>query len=838
MTDTPTQTALLRLTWPLRLTLAGLWAERLVRAFWPLWTVVIAVLAVLAFGAQDQVPLEAAWSGLVLSIAAATWALVAGVRTFRKPNRDDALARLDASLPGRPIAALTDTQAIGAQDPASIAVWQAHRARMAARAAAAQPVAPDLKLARRDPFALRYVALTALVVSLIFGSLWRAVSIADLAKGGAQAAASGPSWEGWAQPPAHTGKPALYLNDIVDGNLKLPLGTRLQIRLYGSVGDLTLAETVSGRTAPPPASDAAQDFDVQQSGTITISGPNGRTWKIIALPDATPAITTSGKVSRETDGHMELPFTASDDYGVTGGRATITLDLAAIDRRYGLTAAPEPRDPITLDLPLPITGSRAKFDETLIEDLSKHPYANLPVTVTLTAEDAIGQTATTPPVALTLPGKRFFDPFAAALIELRRDILWARSNASHTVQLLKAITNRPEDLIRDEGAYLRLRVAIRRLDAEAVTLTATSRDEIADALWEIALLVEEGDLASARERLKRAQDRLDQAIRDGADPAEIDELMRELREAMNDYMRQLAEEAKRNPDPQMSENQETREMTQDQLQQMLDELQKLLEEGKTAEAAELMEMLRQLMENMQVTEGPGGQGGGPGQQAMRDLQDTLRDQQGLSDDAFRELQDGFNGQQPQDGENPQGQQPGEDQGQGEGDQGADGRSLAERQQDLRDRLNGMNQNALPGQGSEKGEEGRRSLDQAGRSMDDAERALRDGDLSGALDRQAEAMEAMREGMRDLGEAMAEDQRREDGTSEGEAMGRNDPNANRDPLGRELGEAGRIGSDRNLLQGEDIYRRAQTLLDEIRRRSGDQSRPNGERDYLKRLLDLF
>ncbi|TKA93838.1 DUF4175 domain-containing protein, partial [Cereibacter changlensis] len=137
------------------------------------------------------------------------------------------------------------------------------------------------------------------------------------------------------------------------------------------------------------------------------------------------------------------------------------------------------------------------------------------------------------------------------------------------------------------------------------------------------------------------------------------------------------------------------------------------------------------------------------------------------------------------------------------------------------------------------EAGRQSLDEAGRAMEEAERALRDGDLPGALDRQAEAMEAMREGMRDLGEAMAEErQNQQDGASQGEAFGRADPNSQRDPLGREPGDSGRIGSDRNLLQGEDVYRRAQNLLDEIRRRSGEQARPESERDYLRRLLELF
>ena len=534
----------------------------------------------------------------------------------------------------------------------------------------------------------------------------------------------------------------------------------------------------------------------------------------------------SGGIGREGDGRFTQSFSATDDYGVTAGHVVVALDLPSVERRFGLAAKPEPRNPVTLDLPMPITGDRAKFTETLIDDLSQHPFANLPVSMTFTVSDAALQAGMAEPVMVTLPGKRFFDPLAAALIEARRDILWTRSNAPTVVQVLKAVTNRPDGFIRNERAYLRLRVALRQLDDQAHGLTVESRDALADELWDIALLVEEGDLASALERLRRAQDRLDQAIRNGADPDEVEQLMDEMRQALNDYMKQLAEEAQRNPDQQTSENQPGVEMSQDQLQQMLDELQKMIDEGRMAEAAEMMEMLRQFMENMQVTQGQPGQGGqgSPGQQAMRNLGETLRDQQGLSDDAFKELQDGQPGQPP-------GDQP------GEGD-GGDQRSLAQRQQDLRDRLGQLNNGQLPGRGSERGEEGRRQLDEAGRAMKEAERALREGDLGGALDRQAEAMEALREGMRDLGEALAQDMQRDGQAQEGEAFGQDDPSSRRDPLGREPGESARIGSDRNMLQGDDVYRRAQDLLDEIRRRSGDQLRPDSERDYLKRLLDLF
>jgi hypothetical protein len=100
-----------------------------------------------------------------------------------------------------------------------------------------------------------------------------------------------------------------------------------------------------------------------------------------------------------------------------------------VDRRFGLATDPEPREAITLDLPLPISGNRADFSETLIDDLSKHPFANLPVTITLRARDAAGQTGEAAPLQVVLPGRRFFDPLAAAMIEVRRDLLWSAGNA-------------------------------------------------------------------------------------------------------------------------------------------------------------------------------------------------------------------------------------------------------------------------------------------------------------------------------------------------------------------------------------------------------------------------
>lgn len=796
---------------PLRLTWAGLWAERLTRAFWPFWTIAIAVLALLAFGVQDVLPLEIAWFGMVSAAVGLIWAVWHGWRNFARPSRIEALVRLDSKMPGQPIAALHDAQAIGADDPASRAVWAAHRARMAARLSTARAVEPDLRLARRDPFALRYIALTALVMAILFGSIWRVTTVSGLAPGGAANAAAGPTWEGWAKPPAYTGKPTLYLNDQESEVLTLPVGTKLQLRFYGEPGSLILSETVSASTEAQPASDAAHDLTIKQSGDLAIDGPGGRVWKVVATPDSAPTVTPDATIGREANGRFKQKFTAQDDYGVTKGQVSIALDLAAVDRRFGLEVAPENVAAEVLDLPLPLKGARTDIKTTLIDDLSKSVLANLPVTITYTVTDAAGQTGTAEPLRLILPGKRFFDPLADALIEMRRDILWSRSNAARSAQILKAVSNQPEGFITNQDAYKRLRAVIKRLDSE--TLTPAIRDEVAEELWQISLIVEDGDLSSAKARLQSAQDKLAEAIRKGASPEEIQQLMDEMRQALNDYMREEAKKNPQDPNDETSPQDQGPTISQDQIQQMLDKLQKLMEEGKTAEAAELMQQLQDLLNNMKVTQGDGKGEGTPGQQSMKDLGDTLKDQRGLSDDAFRDLQDG-----QEDGK------PGE-------------KSLAERQKELRDRLDQMDKSGkLPGEGTDKGEAGRQKLGDAGRAMDEAEKSLKDGDLSGALDRQAEAMEKMREGLRDFGDALAEADRKEGSSPDGEKLAENAPNGTRDPLGRE--NSARIGSDKNLPDSEDVYRRAQELLDEIRKRSGEQNRSEGERNYLKRLLDLF
>jgi len=850
--DDPLKTTMARLRRALALTWAGLFAERAMRAFWPLASLGAGLGGALLLGLHDG--LSAAMSltfGIVLGLAALVLGGF-GLRGFRWPRRRDAVARLDASLDGRPLAALGDAQAVGTGDPASAALWRAHRARMAMRAAGARHVPGDLRLARFDPFGLRYVALLVLVIGVAFGSAWRAGTLGTILPGSGEGAAlaQGPAWEGWVEPPRHTGLPSLYLADQGDV-IRAPEGSEVTLRFYGEAGALGLHETVSDRDAPVSETDAPERrFEIVRDGVVRIEGPRGRGWQVEAIADVAPEVEARA-ADRETefDGRMSLPFDARDDYGVTRGRAVFTLDTDRLDRRHGLAAEPEPREPLRLDLPMPMSGARDEFTETLVANLSQHPWAHLPVTLRLTVTDDAGQEGRSETIEMTLPARRFFNPVAAAVIEQRRDLLWSRANAPRVAQVLRAISWEPaEDLFRSNAAYLRLRVILRRLETmiEAGGPDAPGRDEIAQALWDLGTLIEDGDIGDARERMRAAQERLSEAMKNGASEDEIARLMQELRDATRDYLNQKLQQAQRDGreqgDRQSAEN--GMEMSAQDLQDMMDRIEELMEQGRFAEAQQALEEFRRMMENMQVTEG---QGGSEGQQAMEGLAETLRNQQGLSDQAFRDLQEQFDpgANAGRSGEN-EGSSGGEGRGQshdgapgrGGGSSGAQpggdgGGSLADRQEALRRQLEAQ-RDGLPQLGGEEGEDANGALERAERAMEGAGEALRNDDIAGALEEQADAMEALREGMRNMGEAMARE-----GSPGGPGQGQGGPGrAGADPLGREAGEGRRAGTQDNLLQGGDVYRRARDLLDELRRRSGEGERPDVELDYLKRLLDRF
>ena len=131
---------------------------------------------------------------------------------------------------------------------------------------------------------------------------------------------------------------------------------------------------------------------------------------------------------------------------------------------------------------------------------------------------------------------------------------------------------------------------------------AKSDDALRDVvsyLWQIALGIEDGDLSAAEKRLRQAQQALKDALERGASDEEIDKLMKELRTAMDEFLREFAERAQKNPNlaDQMQDGQELRPSDIDRL---MDQIENLAKSGNREQAQELLSQLENMMNNLQA----------------------------------------------------------------------------------------------------------------------------------------------------------------------------------------------------------------------------------------------
>jgi hypothetical protein len=171
----------------------------------------------------------------------------------------------------------------------------------------------------------------------------------------------------------------------------------------------------------------------------------------------------------------------------------------------------------------------------------------------------------------------------------------------------------------------------------------------------------------------------------------------------------------------------------------------------------------------------------------------------------------------------QGQEPGGEGEQGEGDKPGQGQGLSERQQQLKNQLEG-----LRGQGGQN-----KSLEDAERAMGEAGESLKQGDKDGALQKQGEAMENLRKGAKDLAEQMREQgqgkQNKE--AKDGDGNGNND-----DPLGRPRATRNPdTGPDDDMVPTEQAQQRAREILETLRSKANERDLSDQEKAYIDRLL---
>ena len=283
---------------------------------------------------------------------------------------------------------------------------------------------------------------------------------------------------------------------------------------------------------------------------------------------------------------------------------------------------------------LPNARTRNGVGQT-VKDLSEDPYAGADVTLTLTAKDEAGNEGKSEPFNMRLPERLFTKPLARALIEQRRVLALDANQNAQVYTALDALMIAPELFTPETGHYLGLFSVSRQLEAAR---TDDALREVVASLWALAVTIEDGNITDVDKALRAAQEALKQALERGATDEEIKKLTDNLRAALDNFLRQLAEQFRNNPqqlarplDP------NTKMLSQQDLKSMLDRLERMSRSGDKDAAKQLLEQLQQMLENLQMAQP--GQGGDDMEQALNELGDMIRKQQQLRDKTYKQGQD-------------------------------------------------------------------------------------------------------------------------------------------------------------------------------------------------------
>ncbi|ANW04506.1 TIGR02302 family protein [Bradyrhizobium icense] len=821
--------------------------------------------------------LVASWAGLWLALpflgraigiglfALAALAALFPLARFRWPSREEALSRLDrgTGIRHRPATALTDT--LSTKDPIAQALWREQRERTLASIKRIRAGLPSPRLAIHDPWALRALVMVMLAAAYVAAGDERALRIAAAFDWNGVLAPANVRVDAWVTPPLYTGKPPVILSaanrDAAASDsgapLPVPAGSTLLVRSSGGNIDVAVGGGVT-EVAPSeqaPKGTNERHFKIAGDGTAHVRAPSGQPlWRFAATPDRAPSISLAKDPERQARGSLQMSYKLEDDYGVSEARAQFAARPADAAQdgskeagkeanKDGKTAEPRPLfEPPQFALVLPNARTRSGVGQT-VKDLSEDPYAGADVTLTLTAKDEAGNEGKSEPFNMRLPERLFTKPLARALIEQRRILALDANQNSQVYTALDALMIAPELFTPEAGHYLGLFSVKHQL--EAARTDAAMRDVVA-SLWALAVTIEDGNITDVEKALRAAQEALKQALERGATDEEIKKLTDNLRAALDNFLRQLAEQFRNNPQQQARPlDPNTKMLSQQDLKSMLDRLERMSRSGDKEAAKQLLEQLQQMLENLQMAQ-PGQGGDNEMEQALNELGDMIRKQQQLRDKTYKQGQDsrrdrmrGKQGDQSM-GDLQQDQQGLRDRlkklqeelakrGMGPGQRGQQGQRGDQQGQQ------GQQGQGQQGQGGEQGD-GEDGLDQADSAMGDATGRLGEGNADGAVDSQGRALEALRKGAQSLAEAMQQGDGDQPGDGPGNPRGRQQGAANStDPLGRPMRHNEFTDDYTVKIPGEIDVQRVRRILEELRRRLGDPSRPQIELDYIERLL---
>ncbi len=793
----------------LRLQHLSLFWERLWAALQRPFCIIVLICALLWSGLlasfAPPIPL-----GIMVLLALALLSSLWPLSRLRRPSGTEVLRTLDHAnnLGHREASSLSDTLVPESQ---SQTIWDEYLRRKLATLGDLSLAWPLAAWRKIDPLALRAPIILLAVCAFFLGR-------GEIVSGSRNALALAPpppavptTLDAWLKPPVYTGKPPILLTSPAmseklktETEIVAPENSILNLRL-GGVSHPQVTFLSPGTTDNPvnlssvkiEKGDGGLTADIKLDRPVTVKISDGdkelALYPFSLVPDQPPKIDFGGDPQAGGQGKLAVKWKASDDYGLK----SVSAEISLADEQEGGVTGFDSNGVFLYDAPefkVALKHPGAKEDATTTTaDLTGHPWAGLYVEMVLTATDGAGHKTSTQPKRFKLPERAFIKPLAQALVEQRKKVIMVPEAAPDAATLIGSMLLYPVDIADNSGLILNLAAVDSRLG------NASSPDDVVGVvkdLWPLIVAVDSGKLDDAKKELQALTQQLQQALREGASQDKIDELMRRMRDAMDRLMSEMQKQGQQMQAQGQDAQQPERLITPDELQQMMDQIGKLSQQGKEAEAQDMLSQLDQMLQNLRP--GPGKQANGQSgaQDQLNELQGLMGKQRRLMDQTQRLGRDG----EPNDG-------PG----------------LAGKQQQLGDDLEKFGQ----GLGTQDGGD---HLGNARRNMDGAQNALRDGDRDGALKQQNQALRDMLKGMGKLADQLKKQgqgnlgAKGEHGDGEDDPLGR--PRATRDPG---------LGPNKDIVPSELAMRRAREILEELRGRANEEGLDAETRSYIDRLL---
>lgn len=781
-----------------RAVLVLLW-ERAAPHLWPLF-LVCAVFWISAL--FDWLQMLPGWLHSLLLVFLSLYAIQALVKLWQGtlwPTTHDILRRIEISsaLENRPLTSLQDQLAAPRPDAHDYAWWQAHHQRLRAGLTKLRVGFPRSGFAPYDPFALRSVLLLALVLGIaqsgrdISARLERAFHpsvppasqlLTDL--------------NVWIKPPAYTGLPQQSLKVDTRDKVMIPENSSLFVQFSGA--KVTPSFLIDGQEQEL---NAIADRTFQTSLTITraeklqanLGWQTLGKWPVEVIVDQPPTIDWDGEIYATPRAALRIGYKATDDYGLTAAEAIIKK--------------PGEAGEIVLKLPT-YAKPKQEIRNSSYHDVAYHLWAGSEVVMQLSGTDAAGHRVLSPPMKAKLPERKFEHPVARQVAVARRQFMLHEMDRPDLAETLENILSNPKGFGYDAKVTLALRVAQRRAQ---YTMDASMDGAIAELLWDVALRLEDSGISLAEKDLRALEQALQDAMSRGASADEIENLLNQYERAMDSYLNAMFQQMmEQGMDDLPTMDAQANALESSDIDRLLMQVRQLMRSGNNEEAQKLLAKLQEIMANIRTNKGQQNKPNKLAQELMKRAQGLIRDQQQALDQATGAI-------------------------------GAEAEKLTKQNADaIRKSMNQVSgdlaklRKQLTDLGAppiEPYANADASLKQLGKALGLPVKTPAEAQQQKEriLAHEAETLNYLRAGLQELLKNMSQ------------SGGGGQARAGRgryDPFGRTRPGQGALDDPSVKVPAVQELQRAKEILDELQRRSGDYSRPELERDYIKRLLRRF